>query len=863
MESKKQSTRAVSSSENNLNALKAAKILGVGPKELDDFLFLELESSKRIAPVDLTPPDFPEFKNAIIKRILLSSKDEKWVNVTQQLLDRETERRFYFSKEEIEAVSRILNAIETSPRELDLTQLGLRAIPPLVRELGIPVLYIAGNKISDLQPIAGLNLLELHAPNNEILNLEPISRMQTLQMLNVGNNLVSNLEPLYHLKRLKYLDLPNNRIDNIESLIILLQNPSLNYINLVGNPLDLPEDILDNINHLREYFGIITKVPISQPARKARTKASPKRSSKAPETTSEAVEKDTQDTLEENTVPPTKPAPADATPPENSFRSFATGRVWITGAPEENLLDVEDVSKILYESIANTEEQVEQFFGLFGRWGRGKTHLWNYLKKQFIDRNKNTPEEKYIPVEFHAWKYQDTPGLWAYLYCELNKAYFDEKPKKFKWFQKLERVVRLNYVRGKILKPALLLLGGICIAVAAYLFFESRIDFLKEPNVQVLALTGGGAISLYALVKYVDDRYRSNMRRLLSQMTGNVNLTSHLGLQHEIQEELKSLLKAWLSHNKKNKNRKRIFLFIDDIDRCSEDKIIQIVDYIRVLLHDTEVQSRITVLAAIDERILIHAIQNKYRRFIENKDNDATYTELCREYMDKLFLAGIKLGPLTGFEKEQVVDGFTHPYLMKEPALPKEKDQAQSRVSFRTPKTELGGTSRRGISSEFGGRIAGNIDPLFHELGDQAIESKEAAKTPTEEESEEEYSMEPWEQNFLRRIVSNADLTPRGIRVYTHRYLLGKKLVEKALKKDRTSSKQWFSSVEAKECFALKLFHYSFRADVPALYKDYNNYIKSYDENSIVPETVYHLRVSLNQELGSIIYQVLTMIVAY
>lgn len=877
MSSKKQSTRPVSSSENNLNALKAAKILGLGPQELDDFLFLELESSKRIAPAGLTPPDFPEFKNAIINRILLRSEDEKWVNMTRQLLHRSTERRFYFSKEEVEAVSRILVAIETSPRELDLTELGLRALPPLVKELSIPVLYIAGNKISDLQPVAGLNLLELHAPNNEIHNLEPIKGMQSLQMLNLGNNQVAYLEPLHHLKGLKYLDLPNNSIDNIESLITLLQNPSLNYINLIGNPLDLRESILDNINHLREYFGISVKAPTSQPARKASSKASPKRSSKAPETTSEALEEDIEEPLEENKVPPPEPTPAGDTPPENSFRSFATGRVWITGAPEENLLDVEDVSKILYESIANTEEQVEQFFGLFGRWGRGKTHLWNYLKKEFIDKQKNTAEEKYIPVEFHAWKYQDTPGLWAYLYCELNKAYFDEKPKKFKWLQKLARVMRLNYVRGKILKPALLLAGGLCFAVAVYLFFETRIDFLKETSVQVLALTGTGVISLYSLIKYVDDRYRSNMRRLLTQMTGNVNLTSHLGLQHEIQEELKFLLKAWLPHNEKNKDkpRKRIFLFIDDIDRCSEDKIIQIVDYIRVLLHDTEVQSRITVLAAIDERILIHAIQNKYRRFIENKDNDATYIELCREYMDKLFLAGIKLGPLTSFEKEQVVSGFTRQYLMKEPVLPKEKEspaedetstsQAELRVSFRTPKTELGGSSRRSIASELGGQLAGNIDPLFHELGDKLTgNGQEQPKKPEPEQgTEQEYSLEPWEQKFLRKIVANTDLTPRGIRVFTHRYLLGKKLVEKALTNGKPSWEHWYYSAEAKECFALKLLHYSFRAGVPELYNDYNNYIKNYDENNTVTETVYNLRVSLNQELGSVMYQVLTMIVAY
>src|SRR5690606_15543594 len=128
---------------------------------------------------------------------------------------------------------------------------------------------------------------------------------------------------------------------------------------------------------------------------------------------------------------------------------------------------------------------------------------------------------------------------------------------------------------------------------------------------------------------YLNKAYKADAKKIISQATTNVSFKTQLGLQHEIQQELIYLLKAWIPVV--NETSRRIFLFIDDVDRCSEDKIIQIVDYIRVLLHDRDIQDRVTVLAAIDERILLHAIQKKYKNFIEDKDNDATYKELCRE----------------------------------------------------------------------------------------------------------------------------------------------------------------------------------------------------------------------------------------
>lgn len=490
---------------------------------------------------------------------------------------------------------------------------------------------------------------------------------------------------------------------------------------------------------------------------------------------------------------------------EPSFTSSPVQDISLRGNPDKVLLDIEKLAPIFYNLISNSDKNGEHFFGLFGRWGRGKTFFWKYLLQN------NLSHDKYIPIEFHAWKYQDTPGVWAYLYNTLNDAYMGEKPKWWQlrrllsWFVKL---IKLNDQRGKLLTVvgSLLAIGA---AILAY-FYNQQV---RPDDAVSQVLRVGIPVSVFGLVLYVAKTFKTDARKIISSLTSNVNFNSQLGFQHEIQQELKYLLKAWIPE--KDKFKKRIFLFIDDIDRCSEDKIIQIVDYIRVLLHCPDIQDRVTVLAAIDERVLLHAIQEKYRHFIENKDNDATYKELCREYMDKLFLAGLKLGPLTEFEKRQIVEGFT------------DADTSNAEV---WPQYET------------------------------ENENGNAAHTP----AAKKFLYEKWEQDFIKDILArHTEATPRSIRVYTYRYLLGKQLVEKALRPGKASCEQWYNTRDAKLCFALKLLHYGFKSDTDHLLADYKAFIEGYAEDRVIKEKIYGYEIYMNQELGSVMYQVLTMIIAY
>jgi hypothetical protein len=871
------------------NLDKTASLLGIEGNELSSLLNEEYKTI-RADPVESkrhSINNIQEFRDFALEGI--NQIDQGYLTVLKKIIHRDEQRRFYFYQKELEAISRILSFIENNGIiPLSLDNLDLFTLPPLLRSTR--------------------NLQRLDISNNNLQDISMIADLTNLEILIANNNQISNIDFLNGSSKLKLkeLELAGNRI-NDSRVRPILENPHIEKVMLADNPINAPLSILNTIVALRTHFGITVDAPISgdtngtssvtgsiEPTTPNEAPAQSVAENNTGELNAEpnAPEPEQEQTIASESSsaepgPSTKDDhPASETEQAGEAKQYISNpirNILLRGNPRDNLLDIEKLSSIFYNLIANSDNKGEHFFGLFGRWGRGKTFFWKYILDHRLE------PKKYIPIEFHAWKYQDTPGIWAYLYNTLNEAYLGDKPKWYqlaKWIKYYKKILLLNEQRGKL--PILVgFLLSLVIAVGVYYY---NYYFKGDKTVQTV-LRIGIPISAISMIIYIAKKFKTDARKIILSLTSNVNFNSQLGFQHEIQQELKYLLKAWIPDQKPKKKKdgeqenegeekvdqKRIFLFIDDIDRCSEDKIIQIVDYIRVLLHCPAIQDRVTVLAAIDERILLHAIQDKYKDFIANKDNDATYKELCREYMDKLFLAGLKLGPLTVFEKRQIVEGFTREDTAKD-------DETTQSAANGIKSSKVGemishtGKKESVIERQEPTPETGDVKVAIPEVSlpksepvgnDMPQVQTETTVTPVKpipiaSTARKEYPYEKWEQEFIKDILArNTESTPRSIRVYTYRYLLGKQLVEKALIEGKIAWSQWYNTKEAKQCFAIKLLHYGFKSDTEHLLSDYQKFISEYDENKSFNENVYGYNISLNQELGSIMFQVLTMIIAY
>ncbi|MEA2100252.1 MAG: P-loop NTPase fold protein [Campylobacterota bacterium] len=108
----------------------------------------------------------------------------------------------------------------------------------------------------------------------------------------------------------------------------------------------------------------------------------------------------------------------------------------------------------------------------------------------------------------------------------------------------------------------------------------------------------------------------------------------HIGLRDEFKKELEILIKASSS---------RVTLFIDDIDRCKDEEILEIIQTVNYLSS----VDNLYIIMAIDQNKVIDAIARQYRTLYgENKDNN--YLEEARKYIQKIFNITIHLPTLDG-----------------------------------------------------------------------------------------------------------------------------------------------------------------------------------------------------------------------
>ncbi|WCT13797.1 P-loop NTPase fold protein [Mucilaginibacter jinjuensis] len=499
--------------------------------------------------------------------------------------------------------------------------------------------------------------------------------------------------------------------------------------------------------------------------------------------------------LDENDVPAT-PEPEKIIPSDDYFR-----KADIRFRDKKNIegvMGVGELAEELAEIIKIMPPEQGSMIGIFGKWGRGKTFLleqtWEKLKA----------DETFIKVDFHAWKYQDTPATWAYLYECISGVYFnpEENCKLLNWIIRARRIFFLNIKRKgiwPIFKFLAILSAGLFAAVLSKeLSGLGRVQL--QPYFSAFGLSVSVFTTLYALFTTAKKDYSAKAKDLFLKYSAKHSFKEHLGVQAEIQKETLTLLKCWIP--KKLSGKRKIILFVEDIDRCSESKVIQIIDSLRVLLEDTEIAKRVIVVAAVDERMLKLAIRMKYHSLIsvdkKEADHAAMLTKMTNEYIDKLFISGLKLGELSMADSDEFLIALTKPDRV-DGALP-----ALSELFIREREREYSRLSQRALHANMEWDIidaeTNYEDYDIYEEPDYATEYLEnsedeesISKSITERElssaNPDLNSLTNEEADILRVCITRyKGATPRQIRIFYYRYLIAKNLLIRHYKKlGRTS----------------------------------------------------------------------------
>jgi KAP family P-loop domain len=231
------------------------------------------------------------------------------------------------------------------------------------------------------------------------------------------------------------------------------------------------------------------------------------------------------------------------------------------------------------------------------------------LERQW-QRVRRTAFDDVVTVRFNAWRYEDSTQIWAGLAAAITRELEGAMTRGRRF------LTRFSYAwsqhRGELVRDlgvplAAVILATVVVAVAGWDDFTSFLRDVRDGNValaKALTLGGGVAVGVWALagsfrkaLQPVSDRVLTYVRR--------PDYRDRMGYQHVVLDDVRFVsarLRASRPHT-------RIVVFIDDLDRCSPEKIMEILQAINLILGESE----FFVALGIDTAMIRRAIEKQYR----------------------------------------------------------------------------------------------------------------------------------------------------------------------------------------------------------------------------------------------------------
>lgn len=304
--------------------------------------------------------------------------------------------------------------------------------------------------------------------------------------------------------------------------------------------------------------------------------------------------------------------------------------MWSDNETSEDLLGFK-VHADLLTNVINDETVLPVTIGVFGDWGSGKSSILQIVKNEF-DKDENSDS---LCIYFNGWTFEGYDDAKAALLNAILKELEDSKrlsaEVKDQVKEKAQKLWKsINWMRG-----AGLLMKNIALpAISAY-------------------FTGGVSLVPFAMQKLTEFGI-SDKQKLIEKLQSDEGQDFFKSLQQESKvEEDKTNVVADFRKDFDNLLKatkfKKLVVIIDDLDRCTPDRIIDNLEAIKLFLN---VENTAFIVGA-DPRIVKHAIEFRYKQKGTISDNDDA--DIVKDYLEKLIQIPYNLPKLSDSEVETYI----------------------------------------------------------------------------------------------------------------------------------------------------------------------------------------------------------------
>lgn len=304
----------------------------------------------------------------------------------------------------------------------------------------------------------------------------------------------------------------------------------------------------------------------------------------------------------------------------------------------EDLLSRKSYSKIIVEYIISRKTETPFNIGIFGEWGEGKSSFLNLIEEEINKANRiENNEESYHThvVRYDATEYSEQEKIWACILKQLFKKFEDENGYKarikFSWKKFMKRL------NEDIWKYIIRVISIVLIVIWWCIFNYQVVDLSKTKEVFLY-----GSLGIFPLimgfVNIIIPFIKSQItiaKPLSDTVVTNMELPNYskdLGAKESIKEDLMDLLDVWLKKQKNTDSYKeRLVIFIDELDRCSEEGIVELLEALQLFLS----VEQIVIVISINFNSICYALMKKMDYLNKDGVMNGNKIKFCINYLEK------------------------------------------------------------------------------------------------------------------------------------------------------------------------------------------------------------------------------------
>lgn len=284
---------------------------------------------------------------------------------------------------------------------------------------------------------------------------------------------------------------------------------------------------------------------------------------------------------------------------------------------------------------------------LQGAWGAGKSTFMNLVKKSLNSRDTN-----WVVIEFNAWKNQHLSPPWWIFIDQIFRQTLPKVNIKTKVIlsikENLRRIIRYSSWQ-KLLS---LLLSLVFIILLTLYGSDIASTLINSPNVSEKITETEKGLTILVLAKLfislasVVGLVYSFSKFLATPFFLNTSEKAR-AFMSRASDPLKRIKNHFSSLIDDINKEHQLAIFIDDIDRCDKEFIVELLEGIQTLFKE----KKVLYIVAGDKQWISTSFQNHYSEFLV--ESDAKSESLGDLFLEKAFQLSLRLPQISKPNKER------------------------------------------------------------------------------------------------------------------------------------------------------------------------------------------------------------------